>query len=77
MNQRAYGLGVLMIFAVNVAAIALRAYAEAAFLASYGATWIPILLVSQAVAFAIGTLAYDARPGARRRRPSTSPSAWR
>ena len=63
MNQRAYGLGVLMIFAVNVAAIALRAYAEAAFLASYGAQWIPILLVSQAVAFAIGTLAYDAATG--------------
>jgi len=62
-NQRAYGLGVLMIFAVNVAAIALRAYAEAAFLASYGAQWIPILLVSQAVAFAIGTLAYDAATG--------------
>lgn len=63
MNRRAYGRAVVMIFAINVAAIALRSYAEAAFLASYGAKWIPILLVSQAVAFAIGTLAYDAITG--------------
>ncbi|MBK9031434.1 MAG: cyclic nucleotide-binding domain-containing protein [Myxococcales bacterium] len=63
MNRPAFGLAVLMIFAVNVAAIALRSYAEAAFLASYGAEWIPVLLVSQAVAFAIGTLAYDAITG--------------
>ena len=63
MNRQAYTLGVVMIFAVNVAAIALRAYAEAAFLGAYGAGWIPVLLVSQAVAFALGTLIYDAATG--------------
>ena len=63
MNRRAYTLGVVMIFAVNVAAIALRSYAEAAFLASYGAGLIPVLLVSQAIAFALGTVIYDAATG--------------
>jgi hypothetical protein len=62
-NRAAFRRGVAMIFAVNVAAIALRAYAEGAFLASYGAGWIPVLLVSQAVAFALGTLVYDAATG--------------
>src|SRR5688500_17688146 len=41
------------------AAVALRAYAEAAFLHSYGAKWLPYVLVAQAVAFAAGTTLYD------------------
>ena len=63
MNKPAYSVGVVMIFAINVAAIALRSYAEAAFLASYGARLIPVLLVTQAVAFALGTIIYDAATG--------------
>lgn len=63
MNRAAFRYGLVMIFAINVASIALRAYAEAAFLSAYGAGWIPVLLVGQAVAFALGTLAYDAAIG--------------
>ncbi len=60
MNRRAYLLGVVTIFAANLVAVALRSFAEAAFLADYGATSLPLLLLTQAVAFAIGTTAYDA-----------------
>ncbi len=60
MNRRAFAFGVAMVFLGMAAAVALRAYAEAAFLRSYGAKWLPHLLVSHAVAFAAGTTLYDA-----------------
>ena len=59
MNRRAYALGVVAVALAMAAAVALRAYAEAAFLRSYGARWLPYLLVAQAVAFAAGTTIYD------------------
>lgn len=63
MNKPAFSVGVVMIFAVNVAAIALRSYADAQFLDSYGAKLIPVLLITQAIAFALGTVIYDAATG--------------
>jgi len=60
MNRRAYILGVVGVFVGMAAAVALRAFAEAAFLVSYGAKWLPYLLVTQAAAFALGTTLYDA-----------------
>ncbi|MCB9573037.1 MAG: hypothetical protein H6709_13215 [Kofleriaceae bacterium] len=59
MNERAFVIGVLAVFAAMAAAVALRSYAEAAFLHQYGARWLPYLLVSQAVAFAAGATLYD------------------
>ncbi len=59
MNRRAYILGVVGVFVAMAAATALRAFAEAAFLSSYGAKWLPYLLVAQAGAFAAGTTLYD------------------
>ncbi|MEZ4400752.1 MAG: hypothetical protein R3B06_12075 [Kofleriaceae bacterium] len=52
MNRPAFLLGVLAVFAANVAAVALRAFAEAAFLGAYGPGELPLYLVSQAAAFA-------------------------
>ena len=60
MNRRAFVVGVVTIFAANLVAVALRAFAEAAFLADYGARALPLLLVGQAVAFAVGTTVYHA-----------------
>jgi len=59
MNRRAYALGVVAVALAMAAAVALRAYAEAAFLHAYGARWLPYLLVGQAIAFAAGTTLYD------------------
>lgn len=60
MNRRAYLLGVVAVFAASVAAVALRAFADASFLASYGPRELPLYLVCQAGAFALVTAAYDA-----------------
>lgn len=60
MNRPAYLLGVVAIFAANLAAVALRAFAEAGFLGAYGARDLPFYLICQAAAFAIATTAYDA-----------------
>jgi hypothetical protein len=60
MNRRAYIIATITLFAANLVAVALRAHAEAAFLGGYGATWLPLLLVGQAVGFAVGTTFYDA-----------------
>jgi hypothetical protein len=63
MNRRAFTLGAVTMFAANAVAVALRAHAEAAFLGDYGARWLPLLLVGQAVAIAIGATAYDLTGG--------------
>ncbi len=63
MNRRAYIFGAITLFATNAVAVALRAHAEAAFLGDYGARWLPLLLVGQAVGFAVGTTLYDAVSG--------------
>jgi hypothetical protein len=66
-NRRAYALGVVMVSLTAAAAVGLRAVAEAAFLASYGAELLPYLFVAHAVALAASTLGYDwltARRGA-------------
>ncbi|HUQ02014.1 MAG TPA: cyclic nucleotide-binding domain-containing protein [Kofleriaceae bacterium] len=60
MNRRAYIIAAITLFGANTVAVALRAHAEAAFLGGYGAKWLPLLLVGQAVAFAVGTTLYDA-----------------
>lgn len=60
MNRRAFLLGAAMVLACNFVAVALRSYAEARFLASYGPTKLPWLLVASAGGFAIATIGYDA-----------------
>jgi hypothetical protein len=57
-NRRALVLGAAMVLLVSVVAVALRAFAEAAFLV-YGERRLPWLLVANAGAFAIATLGYD------------------
>src|SRR5688572_8925944 len=59
MNRHAYALGVVMVSLTMAASIALRSFAESAFLASYGARWLPYLYVAHAVALAATTLGYD------------------
>src|SRR5579884_1191691 len=56
-----------MVVLGNVVAVALRAYAESVFLASYGAARLPWLFIASAGAFAAATLGYHAltRRGAR------------
>jgi hypothetical protein len=41
MNRRAFVLGTVMVLLGNLVAVALRSFAEAAFLASYGAKQLP------------------------------------
>lgn len=60
MNRRAFLLGAAMVLACNLVAVALRSFAEARFLAAYGPTKLPWLLVASAGGFAIATLGYDA-----------------
>ena len=60
MNRRAYLLGAAMVLLCNLVAVALRSYAEAAFIAEHGAPALPWLLVANAVGFAAATLGYDA-----------------
>ena len=59
MNRRAYALGVVMVALTMAAAVALRSVAEAAFLARYGARWLPYLYIAHAVTLAASTLGYD------------------
>lgn len=59
MNKRAFVLGAAMVLLCNLAAVTLRSYAEAAFLAHYGASKLPWLLIATAGGFAIATFAYD------------------
>ena len=59
MNRRAFRLGAAMVLVGNLVAVALRSYAEAAFLASYGPAQLPWLLIANAGGFAAATLGYD------------------
>lgn len=59
MNRRALTLGAAMVLSCNVVAVALRAYAEAAFIETYGRASLPWLFVATAGGFAIATLGYD------------------
>ncbi|HUS32671.1 MAG TPA: hypothetical protein VMZ53_29420 [Kofleriaceae bacterium] len=59
MNRRAFFLGAAMVLLGSFVAIALRAYAEAAFLGAYGAKRLPWLLIANAGGFAFATLGYD------------------
>ncbi|MEJ7602359.1 MAG: hypothetical protein WKG01_30970 [Kofleriaceae bacterium] len=60
MNARAYWLGWAMVLFGNFVAVALRAFAEVAFLEAYGAQHLPWLLIANAGGFAVATLGYDA-----------------
>ncbi|HEY5950992.1 MAG TPA: cyclic nucleotide-binding domain-containing protein [Kofleriaceae bacterium] len=60
MNRRAFMLGAAMVLLGSLVAIALRAFAEAAFLGTYGAKQMPWLLIANAGGFAVATLGYDA-----------------
>lgn len=59
MNRRAFLLGAAMVLFGNLVAVALRSYAEAAFLAAYGPKQLPWLLIANAGGFAGATLGYD------------------
>lgn len=59
MNRRAYALGVVMVLLGSLVAIALKSFAEATFLATYGAAKVPWLLIANAGGFAVATLGYD------------------
>jgi CRP-like cAMP-binding protein len=58
-NRRALLLGAAMVLLCNLAAVTLRSYAEAAFLAAYGPARLPWLLIANAGGFAVATLGYD------------------
>jgi hypothetical protein len=58
-NRRAFLLGAAMVLLVNFISVALRAYAEAAFLQSYSKANLPWLFVANAAGFAAATIAYD------------------
>ncbi len=59
MNRRAFVLGAAMVLLCNLVAVTMRSYAEAAFLAAYGAGKLPWLLIANATGFAVATLGYD------------------
>jgi hypothetical protein len=59
-NKRAFVLGAAMVLLCNLVAVTLRSYAEASFLAAYGAQKLPWLLIANAAGFAVATFAYDA-----------------
>src|SRR5687767_6480354 len=59
MNRRAFFLGAAMVLLGSFVAIALRSYAEAAFLDAYGPKRLPWLLIANAGGFAVATLGYD------------------
>ncbi|MEO8699178.1 MAG: cyclic nucleotide-binding domain-containing protein [Kofleriaceae bacterium] len=59
MNRRAYLYGAAMVLLTNFVAVALRAYAEAAFLSSYDKSQLPWLFVANAGGFAVATFGYD------------------
>ncbi|MDB4957767.1 MAG: uncharacterized protein JWO36_5336 [Myxococcales bacterium] len=60
MNKRAYVLGAAMVLLASIVAVALRSFAEAAFLGAYGAKQMPWLLIANAAGFAVAALGYDA-----------------
>jgi hypothetical protein len=60
MNRRAYLLGAFAVALGSLVAVALRAFAEAAFLGAYGAAQMPWLPIANAAGFAVATLGYDA-----------------
>src|ERR1700733_7139069 len=60
MNRRAFVLGLVMLLLASLVAIALRSFAEAAFLEAYGRRQMPWLLIANAGGFAAATLGYDA-----------------
>lgn len=59
MNRRALVLGMVTVLIGSAIAVALRAYAEAAFLGAYGGDRLPWLFVAQAGGLAVATLGYD------------------
>src|SRR5882762_6080349 len=59
-NRSAYFWGTLAVAFGSVVAVALRAFAEAAFLGAYGASQMPWLPIANAAGFAVATLGYDA-----------------
>ncbi len=59
MNRRAFVLGAVMVLLGSFVAIALRSFAEAAFLGAYGPEQMPWLLIANASGFAVATLGYD------------------
>ncbi|HEY0252878.1 MAG TPA: hypothetical protein VGC41_15185, partial [Kofleriaceae bacterium] len=59
MNRRAFALGAAMVLLANFAAVALRSFAEATFLAAYGPAQAPWLLVATATGFGVATISYD------------------
>lgn len=59
MNRRAWALGAAMVLLCNLVAVTMRSFAEAAFLAAYGPSKLPWLLIANAGGFAVATLAYD------------------
>ena len=59
MNRRAFVLGAAMVLFGNLVAVALRSYAEAAFLETYTRPQLPWLFVANAAGFALATLGYD------------------
>jgi len=58
-NRRAFVLGAVMVLLCSFVAIALRSFAEAAFLTAYGRSQMPWLLIANASGFAVATLGYD------------------
>ena len=59
MNARAYWLGWMMVLLGNFVAVALRSFAEVAFLEAYGVKQLPWLLIANAGGFAVATFGYD------------------
>jgi hypothetical protein len=59
MNRRAFMLGAVMVLLGSFVAIALRSFAEAAFLGAYGPKQMPWLLIANASGFEVATLGYD------------------
>ena len=60
MNRRAFVLGAVMVLLGSIVSVALRSFAEAAFLGAYGAKQMPWLLIANAAGFAVAALGYDA-----------------
>jgi hypothetical protein len=52
-NRRAFVLGAVMVLLGSLVAVALRSFAEAAFLGAYGPAQMPWLLIANAGGFAV------------------------
>jgi hypothetical protein len=59
-NRRALAIGTAMVALVAVVSVALRSFAEAAFLGAYGTSQMPWLPIAHVGGFAVATLGYDA-----------------